>query len=259
MLLSRTLLLKEHPKGTLHSLDELFALANAMEQEAASKYDELATAMEDQGKRDLAVVFADLAAAEREHVESVTRWSQSRLGKPPDPALVRWQAPETFNAEMTVEIKTSRLITPYQALAVAVQNEERAFAFWSYMAAFAKDPNIKAAAEGMAREELGHVATLRRERRRAYHREHARKSDGQRSAGVAEDKMDARMLELRLAAQLTYLEHHPWEAAGNRLRELREETLGMAEEAAGIGSLRTWKRRRMPPFKSALIYCSAWR
>ena len=238
MLLSRTLLLKEHPKGTLHSLDELFALANAMEQEAASKYDELATAMEDQGNRDLAVVFADLADAEREHVGSVTRWSQLRLGKPPDPTLVRWQAPETLNAEVTAEIKTSRLITPYQALAVAVQNEERAFAFWSYMAAFAKDPNIKTAAEGMAHEELGHVATLRRERRRAYHREHPRKSDGaaQRSAGVTEDKMDARMLELRLAAQLTDLEHHDWEAAGNRLRELREETLGMAEEAAGIGS-----------------------
>lgn len=67
--------------------------------------------------------------AEREHVDSLTRWSQSRLGKQPDPALVRWQAPETFDAETTAEIKASRLITPYQALAMAVQNEERAFAF----------------------------------------------------------------------------------------------------------------------------------
>ena len=45
MLLSRTLLLKDHPKGILHSLEELFALANAMENEAARKYEELATAM----------------------------------------------------------------------------------------------------------------------------------------------------------------------------------------------------------------------
>lgn len=31
---------------------------------------------------------------------------------------------------------------------------------------------IKQAAEAMAREELGHVSTLRKERRRAYHQEH---------------------------------------------------------------------------------------
>ncbi|WP_234685868.1 ferritin-like domain-containing protein [Bradyrhizobium monzae] len=241
MLLSRTLLLKDQPKGTLHSLGELFALADAMEREAALKYDELAGAMREQGRQDLAGVFAELAAAEREHVGSVARWSQSRLGKLPDPALVRWQAPETFDAEATDEIKASRLITPYQALAMAVQNEERAFAFWAYMAAFADDDDIKTAAEAMAREELGHVATLRRERRRAYHREHPRSSDGAtlRPAGVGKDRVDARTLELRLATQLDALEHHPWGAAGNRLRELREETLGMSEEAAGIGSFPT--------------------
>jgi rubrerythrin len=236
MLLSRTLLLKDQPKGALHSLDELFALADAMEQEAARKYDELATAMDEQGRRDLAAVFADLAAAEREHVESVTRWSQSRLGKPPDPALVRWQAPETFDSETTSEIKASRLITPYQALAIAVQNEERAFAFWSYMAAFADDRDVEMASEAMAREELGHVATLRRARRRAYHREHLRGEGARPAARAAEDKLDARMLELRLATHLDGMAHHPWDAAGKRLRELHEETLGMAAEAAGIGS-----------------------
>jgi rubrerythrin len=239
MLLSRTLLLKDQPKGTLHSLDELFALADAMEREAASKYEELATAMDHQGRHDLAVVFANLAAAERGHVDSVARWSQSRVGKPPDPALVRWRAPETFDAETTAEIKESRLITPYQALAMAVQNEERAFAFWSYMAAFAKDPELKAAAEEMAREELGHVATLRRERRGAYHREHPRGHDQATAgaSGAAADQVDARTLELQLAAHLGDLDRHPWGAAADRLYELRQETLRLSEQAAGIGRL----------------------
>ncbi len=151
MLLAKTLLLKSEPAGTLHSLDELFALAHAMEQEAATRYTELADEMRRQNKHDLADVFADLAAAEREHVDSVTRWSQSRRHRDPDPALVRWDAPETFDAETAAEIKASRLMTPYRALAMAVRNEERAFAFWSYLAGYSDDAEIKTAAEAIAR------------------------------------------------------------------------------------------------------------
>src|SRR5690349_7732543 len=100
MLLTRALLLKDEPAGALQSLDELFALANAMEKEAADRYSELAEEMHAQDRDDLAAVFAQLAAAEREHVDSVTRWSLSRRGKAPDPALVRWHAPETLDDEI---------------------------------------------------------------------------------------------------------------------------------------------------------------
>ena len=125
MPLLRTSLLGAEPAGTLHSLDELFALASAMEQEAATRYGELAEEMRVQNKSDLSALFTQLAAAEREHVDSVTRWSQSCLGRAPNPALVRWEAPETLRAEAT-EIMTSRLMTPYRALSMAVRNEERA-------------------------------------------------------------------------------------------------------------------------------------
>jgi rubrerythrin len=240
MLLSRTLLLKAEPAGTLRSLDELFALASAMEQEAAAKYAELADEMKRQNRSDLAAVFTDLAAAERDHVDSVTRWSQSRRGKAPDPALVRWEAPETFDPEAATEMKASRLMTPYRALAMAVRNEERAFAFWSYLAAYSQDPEIKNAAEAMAHEELGHVSILRKERRRAYHREHdaeghhgpASASQQRRPARV----VDARTLELRLAAQLADLERRLSGASASRAHELLDETIAMSTEATGFGS-----------------------
>ena len=64
MPLLRTTLLKMEPAGTLQSLDELFALANAMEQEAATKYAELAEEMRRQDRAELLTVFSDLAAAE---------------------------------------------------------------------------------------------------------------------------------------------------------------------------------------------------
>jgi len=230
-----TTLLRAEPAGTLHSLDELFALANAMEHEAATKYAELAEEMQQQGRPDLVAVFADLAAAEREHVDSVQRWSQSQRGKAPDPALVRWEAPKTFDLETSAEIKASRLMTPYRALAMAVQNEERAFAFWSYLAAFAQDAEIKRAAEAMAREELGHVSTLRKERRRAYHGERGRR-DADGLAGAAPLQVDARRLELRLAAHLADAERCLQAAAAARARELLDETMEMADRAGSFGS-----------------------
>lgn len=236
MPLLRTSLLMREPAGTLESLDELFALANAMEEEAAKKYTELAEDMRRQNKSALAEVFAQLAAAEREHVDSVTRWSQSRRGKVPDPTLVRWEAPETFDAKTAAEVKTSRLMTPYRALAMAVRNEERAFAFWSYLAAYSKDVEIKKAAEAMAKEELGHVSILRKERRRAYHREHDRKQDEEVTA-AATSRVDARKLELRLAAQLADLARGLEEPAATRTRELFDQTMGMADETGGIGGL----------------------
>lgn len=242
MPLLRTSLLMSEPAGTLESLDELFGLAKAMEEEAANRYTELAEDMQRQNKGDLAEVFAQLAAAEREHVDSVTRWSQSRRGKAPDPALVRWEAPETFDAETAREIGTSRLTTPYRALAMAVRNEERAFAFWSYLAAYSADSEIQHAAEAMAREELGHVSTLRKERRRAYHKEHEETEREGLDTGAMQ--IDARALELRLAAQLAELERGLGGAAATRTRELLEETKKMSAKAEGIGKFPASLARR---------------
>ncbi len=243
MLLSRTLLLKAEPAGNLRSLDELFALASAMEREAAAKYAELAEEMKRQNRSDLAAVFAGLAAAERDHVDSVTRWSLSRRGKAPDPALVRWEAPVTFDPETATELKSSRLMTPYRALAMAVRNEERAFAFWSYLAAYSEDPEIKKAAEAMAREELGHVSILRKERRRAYHKEHDAIRPAERHDVAASAlqrhrpaQVDAQTLELRLAVHFADLERRLSGASANRAHELLDETMVMSSDAAGFGS-----------------------
>jgi len=222
MLLSRTLALSSEPAGTLHSLGELFALANAMEREAADRYVELADEMQRQDRLDLTAVFTQLAAAEREHVDSVTRWSQARTGRAPDPALVRWQAPQTFESDTASEIRGSRLMTPYRALSMAVRNEERAFAFWSYVAAFTDNAEVKAASETMAREELGHVATLRKERRRAYHRE----NDARRgSSATTTDTIDAGRLERRLAELLGEMAAHRDGLQADRLRELAHEAM----------------------------------
>lgn len=74
------------------------------------------------------------------------------------------------------------------------------------------------------------MATLRKERRRAYHREQDRKRvEGARAP------VDAQILELRLGAQLANSERGLTGPAAARTRELLEDTTGMAE-ATGFGN-----------------------
>jgi rubrerythrin len=69
------------------------------------------------------------------------------------------------------EAAASALLTPYRALRVAVENEMRSFAFYSYIAAHSEAGAVRAAAERLAAAALAHAAILRKERRRAYRRE----------------------------------------------------------------------------------------
>ena len=61
-------------------------------------------------------------------------------------------------------------VTAYRMLAIAVRNEQRAFAYFAYVAAHAADRELRQLAEDLAHERLGHAATLRRERRKAWRR-----------------------------------------------------------------------------------------
>ena len=76
-------------------------------------------------------------------------------------------AQDVFDDE-AMGVVSPEMVGAYRSFAVAVRNEERAFAFWSYIAANGVSPEIRDAAERMAREELEHAKTLRRERRKAF-------------------------------------------------------------------------------------------
>lgn len=212
-------LLKAEPSTSVKSLEELFAIAHAMEREAADRYSEISGRMKDAGNVELAAVFERLSADEQGHLEQVAHWSEQERGKAPDPALVRWKLPETFDDE-GVSITDPHLLSAYRSLAMAVRNEERAFAFWSYVAAQAKDPEIQQAAEAMAHEELGHVATLRRERRRAFHSVRTRPGD---ESGSPAAEQDTASLERRLADLLDQRAAQALPAEQPRLKAFADE------------------------------------
>jgi rubrerythrin len=219
-------LLKREPAGSVKSLEELFAIAAAMEQEAAPRYAEIAARLRHEGDPALADVLERLSADEWGHLESVVQWSERTKCKVPDPARIRWQAPETFDDE-GVATAHPRLLSAYRILSMAVRNEERAFAFWSYVAAHAETPEVRQAAETMAYEELGHVAILRRERRSAFHAERRQAHVGPESE---DGRFDLAALERQLAELLEPLAAKAPPQEGARLRAFAEEARRHAQE-----------------------------
>ncbi|MCZ8548021.1 ferritin family protein [Mesorhizobium qingshengii] len=152
---------------SIQSMDELLAVALAMEKESANRYAALAERMRSAGRLELAGVFDGLVREEARHIDMVVSWSRHASHQPRDIRPADAVPQDVFDDE-TIGLVSPELVDAYRSFAIAVRNEERAFAFWSYIAAHGASPEIREAAEQMAREELEHAKTLRRERRKAF-------------------------------------------------------------------------------------------
>ena len=227
-------LLKTAPPDAVRSLDELFAIAHVMEHEAATRYAQFALSMRSAGNVQLAELFERLASDERGHESSVLGWSQQRSGKAPSPAAIRWALPETFDEAAAEDLASSRLADAYRVLSMAVRNEDRAFALWSYIAAAAETPEIQEAAERMAHEELSHASELRRARRAAFHAGRAGRRTPERTLSIETLLAQAGRLELRLADQLRELAKGLAGDDARRARELATQARSMADAVAAL-------------------------
>jgi rubrerythrin len=190
--------LAEPPPAALKSADEMLAVAHAMEREAAARYAMLADCMRRVDQREIAELFAGLAAEEQGHVDSVERLAERTLHRGPDPSLVRAALPETF--ARADEANAAALLSPYRTLSIAVRQEERAFSFWSYVAAQSDKSVLREMAETFARQELIHAAKLRHARRKAFHAERAARRATARDAGDRPSSAEIRTKAAQLGA-----------------------------------------------------------
>ena len=153
--------LERNPELGPVDLRLLVGIANAIEREAVERYATLARIMDRRGETELAAAFRRMLDEERSHVEAVARWTATLGEAPPDTAQFRWRLPPDLSKSWD-EVAASARLTPYRAFAIAVDNEQRAFALYSYLAAAAEDPKVAAQAEALAKEELRHAALMRR-------------------------------------------------------------------------------------------------
>jgi len=144
----------------IRSAPELYAHAIAIEREAAERYAELAGRMADEGRDELATVFDMLARMEVEHLDALERRTEDVVLPEIAPEQYQWLdsgAPETAARELIF-----RLMTPRQALAIALEAEKRAQAFFERVFMTAEDPALRALAREMAAEEQEHVVLIER-------------------------------------------------------------------------------------------------
>lgn len=144
----------------IRSCTELYAHAIAMEREAAARYAEFAQRMSDLGNSAAAEIFATLAVLEGEHLEALLRRTRGMDVPEVRSHEYRWLdagPPETPARELVF-----RLLTPHQALNIALDAERRSEAFFEQVLITSGDPALRALAREMAADEGEHALMLER-------------------------------------------------------------------------------------------------
>lgn len=196
------MILSQEPTMPVSTLSELLGIALAMEKEAVHRYRILADNRQCRGEPSVAQVFQDLAEEESRHADAIGTLIADLLdGNIPDTAPYVWYLPPDI-ARSWEEVQDDARLTPYKALSIAVINEMRAFAYYSYIAAHAA-PAIAAHAEALAREELEHAALLRQERRKAFHRNHTAMTALPQARTLADLRHLAATIEAEIDSALT--------------------------------------------------------
>ena len=103
--------------------------------------------MDKRGAVETAATFRALMEEECRHVDAVASVSAALTGHVPDTAPFVWRLPPEIAASWE-ELAGRTDLTPYRALSLAVLNEERAFAFYSYIVSAATDPAVRRAGPG---------------------------------------------------------------------------------------------------------------
>ncbi len=186
----------------IKTTSDLMSIALQAEREAIRRYSQLSADMRAAKNESTAALFERMVIEEQEHERLLLEWmAQEGIDENPETDPIIWRDPNistTYNDEARDPYQSS----PYRALAFAVHNEEIAFRFYTHVAAESENEAVRKYAEVLAREELGHAALLRAERRLAYHAE--------RNANTIEPKLDPKAIhnEADLLAAAIHIDHY---------------------------------------------------
>jgi rubrerythrin len=143
----------------IRSTEDLLAHAIAIEREAAARYAELGERMADLGNDVVGELFLRLAKLEKDHEQELLRRAAGLRLPELSPAEYAWLddgSPERAPHDLVLN-----LLTPYSALQIALQAEERAAQFFEAARRQATDPAVAAMAAEMAAEEGVHIAWVK--------------------------------------------------------------------------------------------------
>lgn len=164
-------LLKSAPDVVVRDAVELYAIAWAQAATAASRFDDAASALaitHDRAREPVRGVLQSLGRREHERMAALVQRCPQAVDPRRETRGDRHGSPDLVPREELSDLLNSSLSTAYEAWAIAVRSRNRAFVFWSYIAAQCDEPSTKTAAEQMARDALADGNALRSERRLAW-------------------------------------------------------------------------------------------
>lgn len=142
---------------------QLYAIAYEIEADAVERYKLLADQMQTHNNDELARIFLDLARAEGLHADEIRRLAGDLGVESKRGPIGSWRTESPESADLNA---AHYLMTPRDALQMALAAEERALAFYTGLASAAIDPAVKKLAEDLVEEELEHVELCHRLLRR---------------------------------------------------------------------------------------------
>lgn len=130
------------------------------------RYEELADAINGLGQPEVVAFFKQQAVFSRRHLQQAQRrigtnepWDGVEEDEDPDPSIVAFPGDESpEGADIWV---ADGHLSLDQAMAVALEAEERGHAYYAGVATSTPDPQVRVLAEHFAQEEAEHVAALK--------------------------------------------------------------------------------------------------
>ena len=149
---------KRKPGNGIESVGTLHVHALAIAQEAVARYREFAAHVADHGNDELADLFSRLFELKTEHAFQLAKGAPHMGSPKPTPGEYAWLHSGPLLPEARDFI--FRMLTPRQALKIAVRAEERAKAFFGEMLAASNDAGVRELANRLGRDEESHIAWL---------------------------------------------------------------------------------------------------
>lgn len=138
------------------SVAELLLHALVIELEATERYKQLANMMEQIGNRKVSKFFSKMSDIEAKHAETIDEHIRGQKLPLLTPSQYHWQGLEA--PENTDSDRLFHLMTPRQAMTLALDNEKRAYEFFATVVDDSTDECVREMAAEFAVEEEQHVA-----------------------------------------------------------------------------------------------------
>jgi len=144
----------------VNTVEQLLAHAQEVEAEAQERYEDLAGQMETHNNPRVAKMFAAMAVIEKKHVDALCTLSKGLAIPDMNPSDFDW--PDLEAPESVPIGKGHYRMTEHEALQLALECEERAWAFYAGVAAASPSQEVKDLATRFADEERQHMGLVRK-------------------------------------------------------------------------------------------------